>query len=180
MEMYSLHWIMEVEHHCETVGHKKGTRLLWWHTYCCVSEARGCVRKAGVRKSPDPETRIAALTAIVGRETNEPVNPIVAQGLSDQASEVREASLHLLRDSLDLVPIPSLASVTTQDVNPAFRIETMSLLVDQLGKAESSSLEDRDVLRAILQQGLADPDSQLREQATMLLENNEISLQFEV
>lgn len=150
MEMYSLHWIMEVEHHCEAVGHKKGTRLLWWHTYCCVSEERGCVRKAGVRKSPDPETRIAALTAIVGRETNEPVNPIVAQGLSDRATEVREASLHLLRDSLDLVPIPSLASVTTQDVNPAFRIETMSLLVDQLGRAEGSSQDDRDVVWAIL------------------------------
>ena len=47
-----------------------------------------------MRKSPDPETRIPALTAIAGCETNEPVNPIVAQGLSDRVPEVREASLH--------------------------------------------------------------------------------------
>ncbi|HMS86177.1 MAG TPA: hypothetical protein PKD12_21265 [Nitrospira sp.] len=48
----------------------------------------------------------------------------------------------------------------------------MILLVDQLGKAEGSSQHDHDVVRAILQQGVADPDPQVREQTTMLLENN--------
>lgn len=125
-----------------------------------------------LRESPDPATRIAALNGIAGRETDVSVNPIVVQGLSDRAPEVREAALDLLRYSSDPVPIQSLASVAIQDVNPAFRVGAMSLLIDQLGKGEEVSQEDRDAVRAILQQGLADPDPQVKEQAAMLLENN--------
>ncbi len=125
-----------------------------------------------LKESPDPATRIAALNGIAGRETDVPVNPIVVQGLSDPAPEVREAALDLLRYSSEPVPIQSLASVAIQDVNPAFRVGAMSLLIEQLGKGEEPNQEDRDAVRAILQQGLADPDPQVREQAAMLLENN--------
>ncbi|MBK9949727.1 MAG: HEAT repeat domain-containing protein [Nitrospira sp.] len=125
-----------------------------------------------LKESPDPATRIAALNGIAGRETDVSVNPIVVQGLSDRAPEVREAALDLLRYSSDPVPIQSLASVVIQDANPAFRVGAMSLLIDQLGKGEEPNQEDRDAVRAILQQGLADPDPRVREQAAMLLENN--------
>lgn len=125
-----------------------------------------------LKESPDPATRIAALNGIAGRETDVSVNPIVVQGLSDRAPEVREAALDLLRYSSDPVPIQSLASVVIQDANPAFRVGAMSLLIAQLGKGEEPNQEDRDAVRAILQQGLADPDPQVREQAAMLLENN--------
>lgn len=125
-----------------------------------------------LRESPDPATRITALNGIAGRETDVPVNPIVVQALSDRAPEVREAALDLLRYSSDPVPIQSLASVAILDANPAFRVGAMSLLIDQLGKGEVPNQEDRDAVRAILQQGLADPDPQVREQAAMLLENN--------
>lgn len=123
-----------------------------------------------LRESPDPKTRIAALNGIAARETNDPISSIVVQALSDRAPEVREAALDVLRSSSDVVPIQSLASVATHDTNPAFRIGAMSLLVDQLGKEEGPSEEDRNMVRATLQQGLADSDPRVREQASMLLE----------
>lgn len=123
-----------------------------------------------LRESPDPATRIAALSSIAGREVDGSVNAIVVKGLSDRAPEVREAALEILRYSTEPVPISSLAAVATQDSNPAFRVGAMSLLIDQLGKEEGPSEADRNVVRATLQQGLADPDPQVREQASMLLD----------
>ena len=49
----------------------------------------------------------------------------------------------------------------------------MSLLIHQLRKGKELNKEDRDAVRAILQQGLADPDPQVREPVTMLLENSQ-------
>ena len=123
-----------------------------------------------LRESPDPATRIAALSSIAGREIDGPVNAIVVKGLTDRAPEVREAALEILRYSTEPVPISSLAAVATQDANPAFRVGAMSLLIDQLGKEEGPSEEDRNMVRTTLQQGLADPDPQVRDQASMLLE----------
>ncbi len=124
-----------------------------------------------LRESQNPATRMAALNGIAGRETDEPVNPIVAQGLSDRAPEVREAALNLLKYSLDPVPLQSLASMATQDTNPVFRIQAMGLMIDQLAKDEQTQ-EDLDAVKGVLNRGLADPDPRVREQAAMLLENN--------
>ncbi len=125
-----------------------------------------------LRESPDSATRIAALSSIASLETNDAMNAIVVKGLSDRAPEVREATLEILRYSVDPVPVSALASVATQDANPALRTGAMSLLVDQLGRGEGGGQEDRDIVRTILQQGMADSDPHVREQATMLLENH--------
>ena len=124
-----------------------------------------------LRESQEPATRLAALNSIANRETNEAVNPIIAQALSDRAPEVREAALDVLKSSLDPVPISSLASMAVQDTNPVFRKEAMTLLLDQLAKDEPSQ-EDIDTVRATLNQGLGDPDPGVREFATMLLTDN--------
>lgn len=124
-----------------------------------------------LKQSQEPAARLAALNSIANRETNEAVNPIIAQALSDRAPEVREAALDVLRSSLDPVPISSLASMAAQDTNPALRKEAMTLMLDQLGKDEPSQ-EDIDTVRAALKQGLGDPDPGVREFATMLLADN--------
>jgi hypothetical protein len=121
-----------------------------------------------MRESQGPATRLAALNSIANRETNEAVNPIIAQALSDRALEVREAALDVLKYSLDPVPISSLAAMAAQDTNPAFRKEAMTLLVAQLAKDEPSQ-EDIDTALSALNRGLGDPDPGVRELATMLL-----------
>lgn len=121
-----------------------------------------------LRESQEPAARIAALNGIAHRETSEAVNPIIAQALSDRAPEVREAALDVLKYSLDPVPIPALAAMASKDANPAFRVEAMMLLMDQLAKDEPSQ-EDRDTVLSLLNRGLTDPDPAVREFATMQL-----------
>lgn len=124
-----------------------------------------------LKESQEPAARLAALNSIANRDTNEAVNPIIVQALSDRAPEVREAALDVLKSSLDPVPISSLTSMAAQDPNPAFRKEAMTLMLDQLGKDEPSQ-EDIDAVRATLKQGLGDPDPGVREFATLLLADN--------
>lgn len=124
--------------------------------------------KRSLTESKDPAFRSAALDAIANRGTDRPVNPFLAQSLSDGDYEVRGTALSLLMSSFDAVPIGPLASMATQDANPEFRMDAMSLMTDQLFKDERPE-QDWAAVTAALNRGLSDPDPDVREQAEMLL-----------
>lgn len=123
-----------------------------------------------LKESSEPGQRLEALGALTEQETEESVTSIIVKALSDRSSEVREAALEALKSSLNPVPIGPLASMATQDANPTFRMEAMSLMLDQFSGDELPQ-EDWDTAMGTLNQALADPDPDVREQAAMLLSN---------
>src|SRR5262249_36621935 len=106
--------------------------------------------------------------AIADRGGEGPVTPILAQALSDTDQGVRDTALNLLKLSFDAVPIGPLASMATLDNNPESRMEALSLMTEQLFMDDRTK-EDWATATATLNQGLSDPDPNVRDQAAMLL-----------
>lgn len=124
--------------------------------------------RRSLSESQDPAQRSATLEAISNRGEDKPVNPIMAQALSDADQEVRETALNLLKSSLDPVPIGPLASMATREANPDLRIEAMTLMTDQLFQDDRTK-EEWATVSASLSKSLTDPDQDVRDQAEQLL-----------
>jgi len=124
--------------------------------------------KRSLTETQDPARRSATLEAIANRGEEGPVTPILAKALSDTDEGVRDTALNLLMSSFDPVPIGPLASMATRDNNPESRMEALSLMTDQLFTEERTK-EDWATVTATLNQGLSDPDPNVRDQAEMLL-----------
>jgi len=121
-----------------------------------------------LKASSEPAQRMAALGALTEKETEEDVTSIMAEALSDSSPEVRESALEAAKSSLNPVPIVPLASMATQDADPAFRMEAMSLMMDQFS-GDDLPKEDWDRAMGALNHALADPDPDVRVQAAMFL-----------
>ena len=124
--------------------------------------------KRSLTDSQDPAQRSATLDAIANRGEDGPVNPIVAQALTDADLDVREAALNLLKSSFDPVPIDSLASMVAREADPDLRIEAMTLMTDQLLQ-DGRTKDEWAAVSASLSKSLTDHDQDVRDQAEQLL-----------
>ena len=144
-----------------------------------LAKGRGGVRANGAREEhlvtpwwqaalegPDPARRREAVEALAdSQEPGQHLAILLAVLKQDGDSDVREAALDALQ-SLDAIPLEPLFNVALQDREPSIRTKALELLAEK-GKS------DRQVKAVLLRASKADPDEEVRETASSLLEHFE-------
>jgi HEAT repeat protein len=119
-------------------------------------------RPAGLG-DPDPERRMEAVMALAaGEEPLQSLDLLIEVLKQDGDSDVREAALHAL-ESLDPIPLDPLFAVAFQDKSPSIRVRALTLLGEQ-------GAGDPRVKAALQRAATSDPDREVMELASSLLE----------
>jgi HEAT repeat protein len=112
---------------------------------------------------PDPEKRTEAVMALAaGEEPGKSLDLLIEILRQDKDNDVREAALHAL-GSLDPIPLEPLLAVAFQDKSPSIRVRALTLLGEQ-------GAGDPRVKAALQRAATSDPDREVMELASSLLE----------